>query len=124
MHHDGEIDVRATYCIVVCCKLLALPTKATIVRPAVIRYIAQCQSFEGGIGGNPFAEAHGGYTFCGLAAMQLMDALDELDTQALMGWLARRQMSLEGGFSGRSNKLVDGCYSFWQVRERSFYDVT
>jgi hypothetical protein len=24
-----------------------------------------------------------------------------------------RQMRLEGGFSGRTNKLVDGCYSFW-----------
>jgi protein farnesyltransferase subunit beta len=23
-------------------------------------------------------------------------------------------MSYEGGFSGRINKLVDGCYSFWQ----------
>ena len=23
-------------------------------------------------------------------------------------------MSCEGGFQGRSNKLVDGCYSFWQ----------
>ena len=22
-------------------------------------------------------------------------------------------MSVEGGFSGRANKLVDGCYSFW-----------
>lgn len=22
-------------------------------------------------------------------------------------------MSLEGGFQGRTNKLVDGCYSFW-----------
>ena len=25
-----------------------------------------------------------------------------------------RQMSCEGGFSGRTNKLVDSCYSFWQ----------
>ena len=25
-----------------------------------------------------------------------------------------RQMSYEGGFQGRTNKLVDGCYSFWQ----------
>lgn len=25
-----------------------------------------------------------------------------------------RQMSNEGGFQGRENKLVDGCYSFWQ----------
>lgn len=23
-------------------------------------------------------------------------------------------MKLEGGFQGRTNKLVDGCYSFWQ----------
>mmetsp|Transcript_51191 Transcript_51191/g.164400 ORF Transcript_51191/g.164400 Transcript_51191/m.164400 type:complete len:164 (-) Transcript_51191:98-589(-) len=23
-------------------------------------------------------------------------------------------MALEGGFSGRTNKLVDSCYSFWQ----------
>ena len=23
-------------------------------------------------------------------------------------------MRLEGGFQGRANKLVDGCYSFWQ----------
>ena len=25
-------------------------------------------------------------------------------------------MRLEGGFQGRTNKLVDSCYSFWQVR--------
>ena len=25
------------------------------------------------------------------------------------------QGSFEGGFMGRTNKLVDGCYSFWQV---------
>ena len=29
-------------------------------------------------------------------------------------WTCNRQMSLEGGFQGRTNKLVDGCYSFWQ----------
>ena len=23
-------------------------------------------------------------------------------------------MQYEGGFQGRTNKLVDGCYSFWQ----------
>ena len=23
-------------------------------------------------------------------------------------------MKLEGGFQGRTNKLVDACYSFWQ----------
>lgn len=29
-------------------------------------------------------------------------------------WLLQRQMKLEGGFQGRTNKLVDSCYSFWQ----------
>lgn len=24
-------------------------------------------------------------------------------------------MRFEGGFQGRTNKLVDGCYSFWQA---------
>jgi protein farnesyltransferase subunit beta len=28
-------------------------------------------------------------------------------------WAVARQMRLEGGFQGRTNKLVDGCYSFW-----------
>ena len=32
----------------------------------------------------------------------------------LAHWLVQRQMSAHGGFQGRTNKLVDGCYSFWQ----------
>ena len=29
-------------------------------------------------------------------------------------WKFTMQGSVEGGFMGRTNKLVDGCYSFWQ----------
>lgn len=139
MHHDGEVDVRATYTIMTCAKLLGLlPNQPTLSspqqqhcilnRPEAINFVISCQTYEGGMGGEPFSEAHGGYTFCGVAALKIMGALNsatstnqntkngynELDTSALMGWLARRQMTFEGGFSGRSNKLVDGCYSFWQ----------
>ena len=32
----------------------------------------------------------------------------------LQRWTTSKQMSYEGGFQGRTNKLVDGCYSFWQ----------
>jgi protein farnesyltransferase subunit beta len=32
----------------------------------------------------------------------------------LARWLTHRQGAVEGGFMGRTNKLVDGCYSFWQ----------
>lgn len=31
----------------------------------------------------------------------------------LLSWLSARQYAPEGGFSGRTNKLVDGCYSHW-----------
>ena len=33
----------------------------------------------------------------------------------LQRWTVSRQMRYEGGFQGRCNKLVDGCYSFWQA---------
>lgn len=36
-----------------------------------------------------------------------------LDVPRLVSWLSYRQYAPEGGFSGRTNKLVDGCYSHW-----------
>ena len=36
-----------------------------------------------------------------------------LDLPLLISWLSSRQYAPEGGFSGRTNKLVDGCYSHW-----------
>ena len=59
-------------------------------------------------------EAHGGYSFCGFAALILMDRGQLCNLEGLLRWAANRQMRLEGGFQGRTNKLVDGCYSFWQ----------
>lgn len=36
-----------------------------------------------------------------------------LNVPLLISWLSSRQYAPEGGFSGRTNKLVDGCYSHW-----------
>ena len=136
MHHDGEIDVRATYCVVAVAQLLHLLSSSTL-RHHSAEYVARCQSpWEGGFGGEPGAEAHGGYSYCAVAALQLLLLVDDtdstdtdgglessssstslgqmIDLPALAGWLSRRQMAFEGGFNGRANKLVDGCYSFWQ----------
>jgi len=77
-------------------------------------WILKCQTYEGGFGGTPGNEAHGGYTFCALAALVLLGESHRCDLKALMRWVANKQLSLEGGFAGRTNKLVDGCYSFWQ----------
>lgn len=68
----------------------------------------------GGLGGEPGNEAHGGYTFCGVAALALAGRMDAIDLPRLLHWATQRQGWVEGGFNGRTNKLVDGCYSFWQ----------
>lgn len=149
------------------------------------------QTYEGGLAGEPGNEAHGGYAFCGVAALALLGRLDALDVgcalpdaccllhatcpslsklkmkipadeasvylpkpilalllslplsmpqllalsvpsqvlsfspfaplpvrprRRLLRWSASCQGGMEGGFMGRTNKLVDGCYSWWQVR--------
>ena len=44
------------------------------------------QTYEGGLGAEPGNEAHGGYTFCGLATMMLIGKENELDLPALLRW--------------------------------------
>lgn len=84
------------------------------------------------------AEAHGGYTSCALNSHFLLRSIrpeghtgvlgipgssacldasfpTNVDAQAALRWSALMQAeAIEGGgFRGRSNKLVDGCYSWW-----------
>jgi len=111
MHVDGEVDVRGAYCAMSVANLTNLITPE--LTDGVADYVLACQTYEGGIGSYPGNEAHGGYAFCGLACMLLMGVHDKLDLKSFMRWCVARQTSFEGGFNGRSNKLVDGCYSFW-----------
>lgn len=111
MHDGGEIDVRASYTAISVASLVNILDGE--LAKGVGNYITRCQTYEGGIAGEPYAEAHGGYTFCGLATMILLNEVDKLDLASLIGWVAFRQ-GVECGFQGRTNKLVDGCYSFWQ----------
>ena len=75
---------------------------------------SRCQTYEGGFGATPGNEAHGGYTFCGLAALLFMGKERLCNEDRLLRWVCNKQMKVEGGFQGRTNKLVDACYSFWQ----------
>jgi len=65
-------------------------------------------------GGEPGNEAHGGYTYCGVSALAILGEMHRLNLRSLLRWTCERQMLYEGGFQGRTNKLVDSCYSFWQ----------
>ena len=74
----------------------------------------------------PLGEAHGGYTFCALASWVMLqpylsthpDGVNpkpRINYKTLLRWLTSMQGSEAelGGFKGRTNKLVDGCYSWW-----------
>jgi protein farnesyltransferase subunit beta len=72
----------------------------------------------------PLGEAHGGYTFCALATWVMLQPFvaeipeaqrPSIDMHTLLRWLSHMQgaeIDL-GGFKGRTNKLVDACYSWW-----------
>lgn len=125
----GEEDVRGAYCTMTLISLLGLPHDLPPKAPAraaghttfvsgLPEYLSRCQTFEGGISSAPQAEAHGAYAFCALACLSMLGPPHVmipkyLDIQMLISWLSARQYAPEGGFAGRTNKLVDGCYSHW-----------
>jgi protein farnesyltransferase subunit beta len=106
-------------------------------------WLSSCQTYEGGFGGEPGCEAHvllllspalsilwndglfvyhfhsayhldqGGYSYCAVAALSILKH-ENWDKVSYLRWAFQRQAP-EGGFNGRANKLVDGCYSFWQL---------
>lgn len=111
MCEGGEIDIRASYCVLACASLLNLATPELV--SGMGAFIARCQSFDGGLGCYPGSESHGGYTYCGLATLALLQESEQIDIPLVLRWAVGRQLPKEGGFQGRTNKLVDGCYSFW-----------
>lgn len=112
IHTDGEVDSRGTYTVIAVARVLNILTEELVA--GVAEFIVRCQTFEGGFGGEPGNEAHGGYNFCALAVLVILKKAHLCDMEGQENWLLRRQVKLEGGFQGRTNKLVDSCYSFWQ----------
>ncbi|KAJ5596463.1 hypothetical protein N7450_002921 [Penicillium hetheringtonii] len=79
----GEEDVRGAYCASVIISLLDLPLGLppgrrvelsgwTKLTDGLAKYLARCQTFEGGISGSPGSEAHGAYAFCALACLSIL----------------------------------------------------
>lgn len=112
LHRGGEQDIRGAYCAISVAKVTNIYTDMLFDKTA--EWIVSCQSYEGGFAGYPGMEAHGGYAYCGIASLALLNRTQLCDVDALLRWCANKQTSLEGGFQGRTNKLVDACYSFWQ----------
>ena len=111
-HENGESDLRALYSAMIISDILDILDNE--ITEGVVENIKKCQTFEGGLGPEPFSEAHGGYSFCGIGALVILNKLEEINVDNFIRWLVNKQMSVEGGFQGRTNKLVDSCYSLWQ----------
>jgi len=138
--HDAEVDMRGCYCLLTVATLLDMLTPE-LVR-GTRAFVSSCQTYEGGFSASSYpyftsdapnhlssllhsprpslGEAHGGYTFCAVASLLLLrsqkdEGKDILDTKKLLRWAVGMQgQEIEGGgFRGRTNKLVDGCYSWW-----------
>ncbi|CAG9827660.1 unnamed protein product [Diabrotica balteata] len=109
---DGvESDMRFSYCAACICYIL--DDWSCIDIDAMVDFILSSISYDGGIGQGPELESHSGSTFCAVAALALSNNLDKLSKaqfHALRRWLLFR---FDGGFSGRPNKPIDTCYSFW-----------
>ncbi|GIY68381.1 protein farnesyltransferase subunit beta [Caerostris darwini] len=112
MHEGSESDIRGVYCALSVAMLTSIWSQELTMNTG--HWVSRCQTYEGGFGGVPDMEAHGGYTFCGLASLVLLKEGKLINIHRLLRWLANRQTRYEGGFQGRTNKLVDSCYSFWQ----------
>lgn len=140
VHEQGEIDVRATYCVVVIATLLGLATDELLDGAA--SFVASCQTYEGGFSAlstpsylvdakgvrpmgpvalqTPQGEAHGGYAYCALASYVHLahigaPGVPPVHVPRLVRWATSLQGApIEGGgFRGRTNKLVDGCYGWF-----------
>ncbi|KAF8752851.1 Terpenoid cyclases Protein prenyltransferase [Rhizoctonia solani] len=135
VNKDAEVDVRGTYCLLVVATLLDILTPELV--EGTSEFLRSCQTYEGGFAssshpyyspedGKPqvlseirptLGEAHGGYTSCAIASWILLQPYQKPEGQCekagTMGDWNARSSDRGGGFRGRTNKLVDGCYSWW-----------
>jgi len=120
MHHMGETDVRGVYCAVSVLSVTGELSKHNFVK--TVEWIKSCQSYEGGYGSRPRDEAHAGYTFCAVVSLRILTD-DWIEDPSLLHWISKRQCSDELGFNGRTNKLVDVCYSYWAGALSKVYNI-
>ena len=66
----AEADVRYVYAAAATCSFLGRWDCLDVA--AAASFVARCQSYEGGFGLCPGQEAHGGSTYCSLAALDLL----------------------------------------------------
>ena len=64
------MDTRSVYTLLSIASLLNLLTPQ--LTDNVTQFLLDCQTYEGGFGGERGNEAHGGYTFCAFASLVIL----------------------------------------------------
>jgi len=104
-------DMRFVYCAASICTFVN--SFDGIDTEKMVEYILKSQTYEGAFGQSPGLEAHGGSTYCALAALSMLGKLENLDQRVkdkCQKWCCLR---LNEGFNGRPNKQDDTCYTYW-----------
>lgn len=85
MHVGGEVDVRGAYCAISCAKLVNISEEIeNELFKDTAKWVASCQTYEGGFGGAPDLEAHGGYAFCGVAALVMLGGTHHFNSELFL----------------------------------------
>lgn len=108
---DGESDIRSTEVAIVISKYLNILDDKISEKTA--DFVLSCQNYDGGFSPVPHCESHGGYIYCGIACLAILNRLEDINLSSCIRYLSSRQSEFAGGFNGRTNKLVDTCYTFW-----------
>ncbi|KAI9146118.1 terpenoid cyclases/protein prenyltransferase alpha-alpha toroid [Paraphysoderma sedebokerense] len=125
-----EEDMRFVFCAVAISFILNDFTGINL--ESCVKFIKESLSYDGAFGGFPNQESHGGYNYCALGSLSLLDCYlsspnvpQNLSTRELLSkvqslregarsrnvtWCLNRQ---NVGFQGRINKPDDTCYSWW-----------
>ncbi|GFY95983.1 prenyltransferase family protein [Actinidia rufa] len=102
MHDGGEIDVRACYTAISVASILNVLDYELVQN--VGNYILSCQTYEGGIAGEPCSEAHGGIGW-------YLDKDWRVDFRGeQINWLMAATLFWQGGVSAliqRLHSIVD-----------------
>jgi protein farnesyltransferase subunit beta len=106
-----ENDLRSTYSAIVIASILDILTPE--LTENVVELVKSCYNYDGGFSPIPHMESHGGYVHCGVGLLHILGHLDDINLSKTVRYIAMRQDPFSGGFNGRTNKLVDSCYTWW-----------
>ncbi|KAG1825244.1 rab geranylgeranyltransferase [Suillus variegatus] len=109
-HPDHDVHLLSTLSAIQILLMQNALNRVNVGR--IVKFILSLQNFDGGFGHVAGAESHASQVFVCVAALAILDRLDEVDQPTLCWWLSERQLP-NGGLNGRPEKLEDVCYSFW-----------